>query len=135
MVKLNPDTARECTLYSEEVTPVQMQEKALGFSYAQISAALIKIWGIPESIYHPISKLHNIDVDTDNADDKIMQLAYVLAMENVNQEFYRNNTQLEPSMYECFDLEINDLENALDHTNLQIMNVLALFSPSSFAIY
>ena len=64
-----------------------------------------------------------------------MQLAYMMAMENVNQEFYRNNTQLEPSMYECLGLEIEDLETALDFTNLQMMNVLALFTPSTFAIY
>ncbi|TDF41455.1 HDOD domain-containing protein [Alteromonadaceae bacterium M269] len=135
MVKLEPDIARACTEFSEEITPAQLQKKALGFSYADISSALIKIWGIPETIYEPIGKLHNMGVDEDSLDDKVMQLAYVLAIENVNQEFYLNNTQLEPCMYECFGFEIDDLENALDHTNLQIMNVLALFSPSSFAIY
>jgi HD-like signal output (HDOD) protein len=132
MVALNPDAARTCASYSEQVTPAQQQQQTLGFHYVDVSAAIIKLWGIPETIYEPISLIHNIDLETDNVDVRILQLSYMMAMENVNQEFYRNNTQLEPVMYECLDLEIEDLETALDHTNLQMMGVLSLFSPYSY---
>ena len=61
MVKLNPDAAKQCGLYSEQTTPSQLQQDVLGFSYADISASLIALWGIPESIHGPIGKLHHIE--------------------------------------------------------------------------
>jgi HD-like signal output (HDOD) protein len=132
VVKLNPEAASACSFYSEQITPVQLQRQTLGFSYVEVSAALIKLWGIPETIYGPIGLIHNAEGSTDNIDERILQLAYMMAMENVNQEFYHNNTQLEPSMYECLNLEIEELEAALDHTKLQMMSMLALFNPNIF---
>lgn len=132
MVTLNPEAAKECALYSEQITPMELQKQTLGFYYSDISAALIKLWGIPDSIYGPIELIHNSGKPTNNTDERIMQLAYVMAVENVNQEFYRNNTQIEPSMYECLDFEIEDLEVILDHTNLQMMSMLTLFNPNIY---
>jgi HD-like signal output (HDOD) protein len=132
MVSLNPEAAKKCSLYSEQKTPMKLQQETLGFYYTEVSSALIQLWGIPETIYEPIGLIHETSTSTDNIDECIMQLAYVMAVENVNQEFYHNNTQLEPSMYECLDFEIEDLEVVLDHTNLQMMSMLTLFNPTIY---
>jgi hypothetical protein len=38
-------------------------------------------------------------------------------------------------MYESLGIDLECVNNALDFSNLQLMSALALFSPSSFAMF
>ena len=70
-----------------------------------------------------------------NIDIHIMQLSYVLALDNVNPEVYPSYNNLKPSLHEKLSLVRADLEDALDITNLQCISVMSLFNPSSFMLY
>ncbi len=131
IVQFNPDIARKCAAFNESETPLQLQLKHMDSSYADIASTLIKMWGIPSSIYQPIQRQHFSAFDAETVEDKIIQLSYVLALDNVNQEFYPGHANLEPVMYEKLNLEPDDLETALTFTNLQALSVLSLFSPKS----
>lgn len=131
IVQFNPEVAKVCATFNESETPLQLQMQQMESSYAEIGATLIKMWGIPSSIYGPINKLHFTQHEAESIEEKILQLSYVLALDNTNQEFYPGNANLEPVMYEKLNLEPDDLETALSFTNLQSLSVLTLFSPSS----
>lgn len=135
MVQLDPMIAKNTASLSQEITPLMLQNKNLGFSYAKVSAALLSHWGIPDDISQIVAKIHVSEGEAQNKEQKIIQLAYILARNNVNREFYSMDKELSPELYQVLDLELDSVNNALDFCNLQLISALALFSPSSFAMY
>ena len=135
MVQFNPDIAKKCSEFNEEQTPLKLQMQHLSASYSDIGSTLLRMWGLPESIANPIAKQHFSVSDANTLDEKIIQLSYILALDNANEAFYPAHANLEPMLYERLSLEPQELEAALDLTNLQSMSVLALFNPGSSTVY
>ena len=128
-----PEQARRCQAYNSRVSPAQLQSALLGFTYAELSAALIQKWGIPATIYQPIDTLHAALPDTE--DGSIMQLSYMLALNNVHPDIYPDLSNIDASLHEGLNLEAEELNDALDITNLQCISVIALFNPNSFVLF
>jgi HD-like signal output (HDOD) protein len=135
LVQLNPEIASQCASTSSDNTPLMMQKAQLGFSYADISSELLKLWGIPLEISKIVSKTHISEHIAQNKEEKIIQLAYLLSLNNVNSEHYLKLQGITEDMYESLDINLESINNALDFSNLQLMSALALFSPSSFAMF
>jgi HD-like signal output (HDOD) protein len=135
MVQLNPEVAKKCTDISSETPPLMLQKVNLGFSYVDISTELLKLWGIPSDISQIVSKTHASEHTANNKEEKIIQLAYLLALNNVNSNIYSIHAGLTEEMYESLGIDLECVNNALDFSNLQLMSALALFSPSSFAMF
>lgn len=134
--QLTPEVAIKCAKFSNKESPAAVQYKNLGFTYADISAALLQLWSIPEVIYAPIANLHNPDLPGNDAkEERILQLSYKLALENVYRDVYNGDSQLDPDYYQDLKLSLTDVRNALDYTNLQAMGVLAMFNPGLSAVY
>ncbi|MEI8647948.1 hypothetical protein P4S73_08615 [Paraglaciecola sp. Hal342] len=68
-------------------------------------------------------------------EEKILQLAANLALNNVYGEIYSRLDNIEPEQYEELNLDEEALEAGLDFTNMQLISTLAIFSPSTFSIY
>lgn len=135
MVQFEPDAAAKCAAFNEQDTPLDLQLRHLDTTYASIGAALIRQWGIPESIVRPIEKQHASQFDASQQDEQILQLSYVMALDAINEEFYPGNANLEHNLFERLSLEPSDLQSALSFTNLQSLSVLALFNPGSVTVY
>lgn len=133
IVALMPDEARRIQEFNARVSPAELQLAVLGFTVNTLSAAIIKKWGIPESIYRPIAAIHHTDDIA--VDENILQLSYVLALDNVNSDIYPSYNHLKPDLHQNLQLERDDLENALDITNLQCISVLSIFNPNAFMPY
>ena len=95
----------------------------------------IEKWDIPSSIYTPIASIHKEEEESASTDEKILQLSYVLALDNVNPEIYPSYHNLKPELHEALSLNREDLEDALDITNLQCISVISLFNPNAFMLY
>jgi HD-like signal output (HDOD) protein len=68
VAKISPALAKQCEAYNADVLPWQLQQEVLGFSYAEVSAELLKIWQLPEKIILPIrhyNNAHNIQLNKD----------------------------------------------------------------------
>jgi HD-like signal output (HDOD) protein len=134
-VQLNPIEANKCSYISREDTPLVLQKKYLGFSYADISFELLKLWGIPLDISLIVSKTHVSEHTAQSQEENIIQLAYLLALNNINRELYASHDGITEDMYESLGIDLECVNNALDFSNLQLMSALALFSPSTFAVF
>ena len=135
MVSMYPKEVQRCTAFNARVKPAELQQAICGFTYASLSAGIIKNWGIPETISHPLEHIHNTDTPATDLDVQILQLSYVLALDNVNTEVYPSYNNLLPHLHENLGLAHEDLEDALDITNLQCLSVMSLFNPSAFMLY
>lgn len=135
VVSMAPKAAQRCLAYNARVTPAQLQQAILGFTYAELSAHLIEQWGIPSSIFAPIGQVHSPALTEHNLDAQILQLSYVLALDNVHPDIYPSYNNLEEIMHDRLSLNREDLEDALDITNLQCISVISLFNPSAYMLY
>lgn len=135
VVALMPHEAKRCLAFNARVTPAELQQAILGFTYAELSAALVRKWNIPESIIRPVSLIHDTDSGIEDEDVQILQLSYVLALDNVNPEVYPSYNNLIPELHQRLSLKMEDLEDALDITNLQCISVMSLFNPNAFILY
>jgi HD-like signal output (HDOD) protein len=135
VVRINPQVSEQCTEVSEENSPLSLQLKHLGFSYAEVGGRLLRLWGLPEGIYKPIFKQHASVYKAETIEEQIVQLSVALALNNVYKDVYAKHDNISPQLYEPLGLDLESLDNALDFTNLQLMSAIALFSPSSFALY
>ena len=135
LVQLNPAEANKCASISSENTPLMLQKKHLGFSYTDISSELLNFWGIPIDISRIVSKTHVSEHTAQSKEEKVIQLAYLLSLNNIHTDLYCADAGVTEDMYEDLGIDLECVNNALDFTNLQLMSALALFSPSSFAMY
>ena len=134
-VSVMPESATRCQAFNTRVSPAELQFGVLGFTYTELSARLIEKWGIPSSIYSPIASIHRGEDAVTGIEEKILQLSYVLALDNVNPEIYPSYHNLKPELHEALSLEREDLEDALDINNLQCISVISLFNPNAFMLY
>lgn len=135
VVKLEPKQARRCTEFCQERSPLALQQQCLGFAYAEISLELLQVWGIPEEIYGPIGKQHYTLSAPQTDEERILQLARSLSINNVYNEIYGPMDNIEESQYLSLSLDEEDLQNALDFTNMQLFSTLAIFRPATFNIF
>jgi len=134
-VSVLPESATRCQAFNARVSPAELQFGVLGFTYAELSARLIEKWDIPSTIYAPIDSIHKGEEGATTIEDKILQLSYVLALDNVNPEIYPSYHNLKPEQHEALSLKREDLEDALDITNLQCISIISLFNPNAFMLY
>ena len=135
VVTTMPESAQRCQAFNARVTPAELQFGVLGYTYSSLSARLIDKWGIPESIVSPITSIHDTENTSLSVDQRILQLSYVLALDNVNPEIYPSYHNLKPELHDSLSLAKEDLEDALDVTNLQCISVISLFNPNAFMLY
>ena len=135
VAQLNPEVAKKCASISSESSPLILQKKHLGFTYVDVSSELLKLWGIPEDISQIVSVTHVSEHSAKSKEEKIMQLAYLLALNNVHSEQYPKHANITEEMYQCLDIDLPHVDNALDFSNLQLIGALAVFSPSSSSLF
>lgn len=135
VVKFEPDIAKLCTQLNSNTTPLDLELSNLGFSYTQVTAELLKGWGLPLEIYQPINHIHPSLLKELSKEDQILKLSYLLSINNVYKEHYTAFRGLTPYLYENLGLELEQVNDALDLTNLQLMSAMSVFSPSSFSIF
>lgn len=135
VLSVSAKAAKRCMAFNTRVTPAQLQRAVLGFTYVELSACMLESWGIPSTIFAPVSQIHTGNLSEHNMDAQILQLAYVLALDNVHPDVYPSYNNLSKDMHDRLNFKKEDLEDALDITNLQCISVISLFNPSAYMLY
>lgn len=134
VLKINPPVAKDCARFDGKLTPKACQFDILGFTYAEISAALAQQWMLPDSIVSTIAMQHHNDASAETLEVQIMQLAYELSIINTYSHHYSFESHLPAFLYESLNLSDDDIEEALDITNYQVEQVIHLFNPDVFHV-
>lgn len=113
VLRVTPSVAKTCNNLDPSKTPKQMQESVLGFSYAEVSAALLQRWLIPDSLVSTIAMQHHDDSPAITPESQIIQLSYNLSVVETHSEHYGISSHLPAFLYESLELELNDLKDAV----------------------
>jgi HD-like signal output (HDOD) protein len=134
VLKVNPSLAKECAGFDAKCLPKERQADSLGFTFAEISAALCQQWMLPDSIVSAITMQHSDDKAAEMLEVQIMQLAYQLSVINTYSQHYQLETHLPLFLFESIGLNDDDIEEALDNANYQVEQVIHLFNPDAFQV-
>jgi HD-like signal output (HDOD) protein len=127
VVKLNPSVAKQCAEISATATPLQLQMQYLGFSYAEIGAKLLQLWGLPAEISHPIAQQHKGFSEAGSPNGRVQQLCTILALNNVYKDHYGAYDNVSVDMYESLGLNLRSVGEAIESSHLQLTSTMALF--------
>lgn len=133
VAKITPEIAQGCEKYDSEHLPWQLQELALGFTYTDISADLLKIWQIPEKIILPIRHFNEAQNIQLNKDVKILQLASRLALLDSHPEAFSFEGLIDERLSQDLKLSVTDLTQAAEFAAIEASNILAMMNPKLFS--
>jgi HD-like signal output (HDOD) protein len=118
VLRVSPTLARDCNRFNAENSPKFCQEEVLGFSYAEISAALLQRWLIPDALVSTIAMQHHDDAPAVTVEAQIIQLAYSLAITQTFPDMYNTQDDLPEFLYTGLGLSLDDCVDAID-TNVE----------------
>lgn len=130
VLRVNQSAVKECNRFSARVKPKQCQQDVLGFSYAEISASLLQRWLLPDSIVSTVAMQHHDDMPSVTMESQIMQLAYALSLVITYPDYYCIDKHVPSFLYQCLDLQAEQLLALFDNVKEECNDTLKLFSKS-----
>jgi HD-like signal output (HDOD) protein len=132
VLKVEPDLAKDCARFDAKLSPKDCQHEVLGFTYAEVSAALCQQWMVPDSIVSTIAMQHHDDSAAEILEVRVLQLAYELSIINTYSHHFNLEAHLPRFLFESLNLSSEEIEEALDNNNYQVEQVIHLFNPDVF---
>jgi len=133
VAKITPETAKICEQYNRDNSPWMLQELALGFTYTDISAELLKIWQLPEKIIIPIRHFNQAQSNQINKDVKVLNLASRLALIDSHSDLFDYDEVIDESLCESLKLSKEDIEQVTEIAANDAEDILTVMNPKLFS--
>ena len=131
ILRVSPTLAKDCSHLTADDLPKQVQEKILGFCYAEVSASLLQKWMVPDSLVSTVAMQHHDDITGVTIEAQIIQLAYALAIVVTYPKLYNIELNLPEFLYTSLGLEIKDLEEVQETCQEQFESLAQIFQQAS----
>jgi len=133
VAKITPEIAQQCENYSPEQLPWVLQKQALGFTYTDISAELLKIWQIPEKIILPIRHFNEAKTIQINKDVKILYLASRLALVDSHPDEFDYDESVDEDICKTLNVSSDDLAQCIEFASEEAENILTIMNGGLFS--
>lgn len=133
VAKIAPEIAKRCEQYNRNNTPWALQELAMGFTYTDISAELLKIWQIPEKIIIPIRHFNQAQSNQINNDVKVLNLASRLALLDSHNDLFDYEALIDESLCASLKLSKQDLALISELAANDSQGILSVMNPKLFS--
>lgn len=129
VTKESPDKASQCLPEDGKVLPWVLQKQVLGFTYAQCSSDILKLWDLPTQLSVPIADIYDEDRAIENKEIAIMFTATRIAFALANG-FQGDPVSLANEVI-LKNAEIDDdlVRDAVIFSRKEINNMLSIFNP------
>ncbi len=133
VAKITPEVAQRCEKYSRDNLPWALQDLALGFTYTDISAELLKIWQLPEKIIIPIRHFNQAQSYQINQDVKVLNLASRLALLESHGDEFDYEELIDESLCKSLKLSKEDIEQVTEIADNDAASILTVMNPKLFS--
>jgi HD-like signal output (HDOD) protein len=134
VVEVNPDVARLCGHYQKGLLPWMRQQELLGFSYADCSVALLKLWRLPDSLIDPINYLNSPQLQPNNKLVQVLHISARLALVNAAFGQFEQDDLIDQQIVTSLGLKRRDIDEARAFASLEGMSILSLLNPKGSMI-
>ncbi|MGP9802904.1 HDOD domain-containing protein [Rheinheimera sp. NSM] len=125
----NARQANQCQNYTTEELPWQLQQRVLGFTYAQCGAELLRLWQLPDSIIEAVALQHSHNFNQKNKAQLVLHLTAQLALANQHPEMYSGRQLIDPIILKLLGLSQPDIIRAIDFCNTEGLLILSVLNP------
>jgi len=133
VAKISPEIAQRCEQYSAKNSPWQLQELALGFTYTDVSAELLKIWQLPEKIIIPIRHFNQAKSEQINQDVKVLNLASRLALLDSHADEFEYQDLVDESLCRSLKVTPEDIAQVTEIAAVDAEGILTVMNPKLFS--
>jgi HD-like signal output (HDOD) protein len=133
VAKITPEVAQRCEQYSRDNLPWELQKLALGYTYTDISAELLKIWQLPEKLITPIRHFQHAQSNQINNDVKILNLASRLALLDSHSDLFEFDELVDESLCQSLKLSRADIEQVIEIVSKDAESILTVMNPKLFS--
>ena len=133
VAKITPEIAQRCENYNKDNLPWAIQELALGFTYTDISAELLKIWQLPEKIIIPIRHFNQAESHQINNDVKVLNLASRLALLDSHFDEFTYDEVIDESLCKSLKLTEDDISQVVQIAEKDAVSILTVMNPKLFS--
>jgi len=133
VAKVTPDLAKQCEKYSTGILPWALQKKNIGFTYTDISAALLNIWQIPEKIILPIRHYNEAQTIQINKDVKVLYLASRLALVDSHPDLFTYDETADEPLCKSLQITFEDLNAAKEFAEQEAETILQIMDPKLYS--
>ncbi|WP_448212875.1 HDOD domain-containing protein [Colwellia sp. MEBiC06753] len=127
IVHIEPSKVQFCESYSKTETPWQRQSEAFGFTFADVSAALLELWQLPASIIKPITDFNNAYQDEVSEESNLLYVASRLAILNAHPGMYSKKTFVGQHILDDLGINAQDIDDALEYCNAKALELINAF--------
>ena len=124
-----PELSAQCQELEKKVAPWKKQQQLLGFTYAECSAEIMKLWQLPSQLHFPVASVHDEDKAISNKEIGILFTAARAATALASDGVYSVGSLINPVVLEAANLDEALLEDALNFTSLEANKMLAILNP------
>lgn len=128
VLRVDPARVRHCNNLNRLDLPKICQEEELGFSFADVSAALLQQWLIPDSLVSNIAMQHHDESPAMTKEAQIMQLSYSLAIVCVFPQLYTVKKDLPSFLYSSLNLDASVLKEAIEDSDEKYSALADIFN-------
>lgn len=130
-----PDKVEECKHIDANELPWDKQRQILGFTYAEVSAALLKQWQLPYSLIEPVSLQDNEEFEHSTNETKLLYIAKRVMTLNHQCQGYEQASVITDEKLNTFEVEQELLRDANEFCDIERLSILAVLNPSASMLY
>lgn len=133
--QFSPEKIEESQFIATDELPWTKQESILGFSFAECSAELLKLWSLPYSLIEPVRNQDISDFEYSTDETKLLYASKRIMLLNYQCKAHKADSVLDETIINELGLTQEQVRAANDFCDMERLSVLALLSPSSVMIY
>ncbi len=127
IVHSEPGKVSYCDDYNSEETPWERQSEMFGFTFADCTTELLKLWNLPSTIIQPIAEFNGEELTSKAANSKLLHIASRIAVINAEPGVFSKEALLNQGILDELDISFEEINESLEYCNLQAMELLATF--------
>ena len=131
VAKQDPSQAKLCLAFDEKNSPWKTQKQILGFTFADCTAEILKLWHLPTQLPSPIEFVHDENKALSNKEVAIVFTALRVAAALVNEDIYAPKALINAVVLENAGLDEELLDDAVNYAQMEASKLLAIMYPGA----
>jgi len=130
-----PEKIEQINQLSGTEPPWQKQKEVLGFSYADCSGELLKLWQLPYSLIEPVRYQDEENFEHSTVETKLLFMAKRMMMQNRQCKTHPQEAVLCSEKMDEMELSQETCTDASNFCDMERLGILAVLNPSAAMIY
>jgi len=130
-----PETVMECKQVNADELPWTKQQQILGFTYADVTAELLKKWQLPYSLIEPIRYQDNEEFEHSTEETKLLHIAKRVMTLNHECQSHDPSAVIADAKLDSLAVQKELLRDASDFCDMERLSILAVLNPSASMLY